>query len=156
MQPLQVASINAKAFRGRMVKKTPCSMEEARRARQGGYVYLNNGIQSKLLIPCEDRLLLYGGEHSRVSDAVDNIAVAAQCHSIPCCRLDTKHFIRVIRGRRSQEHFSQPQDFSRDVSLPGQCHLCHTDGLSTASFGLEKLAAALGGGVNHPARETAR
>lgn len=85
---------------------------------------------------------------------MNNIAIAAQYHSIPCCHLDTTHFIRVVR--RSQEHFSQPQDFSREVSLPGQCRLCCTDVLSTASFDLEGLAAALGGGVNHPASETAR
>jgi len=54
-----------------------------------------------------------------------------------------------MKGRRPHEHFSQLQDFSREASFPGQCHLCHTDMISTASFGSEGLAAALMEGVNH-------
>lgn len=150
MQPLKCAAIDTKAFRGRRVKKTSRSMKESRRARQRRYVYLYNGIWSKLLIPCEDRLLLYGREHSMVSLPVGNTAIAVQYHSIPCCHLDSKHFIRALKGRRSHDHFSQPQDISREVSLPGLCHLC------TASFGLEGSAVALCEGVNHPASETAR
>jgi len=61
-----------------MVKKTPSSTKETRRIRQEGYVYPYNGIWSKLLIPCEDRLLPYGQEHSTVSHPAGNIAIAAQ------------------------------------------------------------------------------
>lgn len=127
-------------------------MEETRRPRQGGYVYPYNGIWSKFLIPCEDRLLLRGREHSTISHPAGNIA--AQYHSISYCHLDSKHFLRAIKGRRSHKHFSQPQDFSREVCLPRQSYPCHTDMISTASFGFERLAAAFG--VNHPFSEAAR
>lgn len=53
----------------------------------------------------------------------------------------------VISAGRSHELFSQPQDFSREVSLHRQSQLCHIDMISTASFGLEALAAVHG--VNH-------